>query len=163
MKKPTSPDIEGPFYRPNAPEKNDLFIAAPGTKPLIFLGRVISTQEIPLEADVELWHADQDGNYDNTGYRYRGLVKANEEGEFDFLTILPGRYLNGKQWRPAHLHFRIVCQGYRELVTQLYFKGDPYNSIDPWYDSKREIEVIKSGNARTVCYEFVLQPSPSDA
>ncbi len=28
--------------------------------------------------------------------------------------------------RPAHIHFRVSAPGFRTLVTQLYFEGDPY-------------------------------------
>ena len=156
MKTPTSPDIEGPFYKPGAPERNDLFLIDSGVKALCIFGKVVDVEEKPLLAQVELWHANEKGNYDHEGYRYRGLIKTDDDGEFDFFSIVPGRYLNGKQFRPAHLHFRIVCDGYQELITQLYFKDDPYNAVDPWFDSKREVEIIKSGYARTVEYEFVL-------
>jgi hypothetical protein len=42
-----------------------------------------------------------------------------------FETILPGKYLNGSQYRPSHIHFKITPPGFPTLITQLYFQGDP--------------------------------------
>jgi protocatechuate 3,4-dioxygenase beta subunit len=32
--------------------------------------------------------------------------------------------------RPPHIHFKIARLGYHELVTQMYFRGNPYNDRD---------------------------------
>ena len=54
-------------------------------------------------------------------------------------TIVPGRYLNGAQYRPAHLHLKVSGAGLRPLTTQLYFAGDPYNAADPWFRPGRAL------------------------
>ena len=76
---------------------------------------------------------------DNTGYNLRGKFTTNSQGFYSFETIRPGKYLNGSQYRPSHIHFKITPPGKDTLVTQLYFKGD--TDID-----KDAAASIKTGN-----------------
>ena len=57
---------------------------------------------------------------------------TNAEGAFRFKTIKPGAYpADDKGWiRPPHIHFRVSRRGYHELVTQMYFAGEPLNEKD---------------------------------
>jgi protocatechuate 3,4-dioxygenase beta subunit len=48
---------------------------------------------------------------------------------------LPEKYLNGKLFRPAHIHFRVTAA--EELVSQIYFMGDPNITEDPWASKKK--------------------------
>ncbi|MGB1039135.1 MAG: T9SS type A sorting domain-containing protein, partial [Bacteroidia bacterium] len=73
---------------------------------------------------IDIWHADDAGNYDNVGYNLRGQIKTNSQGFYSFETIRPGKYLNGSKYRPSHIHFKITPPGYPTITTQLYFKGD---------------------------------------
>ena len=36
----------------------------------------------------------------------------------------------GGVWRPSHIHYLVRSPGYKELITQLYFSGDPHNEKD---------------------------------
>jgi catechol 1,2-dioxygenase len=47
--------------------------------------------------------------------------------------VVPGRYLNGREYRPAHIHIKVAAPGFAPLTTQLYFPGDPYNARDPFF------------------------------
>lgn len=132
----TTNDILGPFYRPNAPFTNDItFKGLKGVK-IKLKGTVYQSDcKTPLKnALVEIWHCDTEGNYDNDSdlFRHRASFKTNDDGQYHFLTILPGKYLNGKLYRPAHIHFRVSESNYRELISQVYFKGDPHITEDPW-------------------------------
>jgi protocatechuate 3,4-dioxygenase beta subunit len=131
---PTSQDVEGPYFRPNAPVRTS--IAPPETKgeSLIISGTIYTdcktpgaelSQEMPL---LEVWQADNTGIYDTTtsNYWYRGTIPVDSQGRYQFETIRPGNYLDGGGFRPAHIHFRVTVPGYRPLTTQLYFKEDPY-------------------------------------
>jgi len=119
---------EGPFYTTNPPEIEDSKLAKvdeKGTK-LILSGRVMNldcTEFIP-DTIVDIWHANEAGEYDNTGYNLRGKVKSNSEGFYVFETIKPGKYLNGSKYRPSHIHFKITAPGKSAITTQLYFEGD---------------------------------------
>lgn len=137
----TTPDILGPYFRPNAPTRSDLtFQGVQGTRLSVF-GTVYSSDcSTPLPgAKLDVWHCGADGQYDNTtaAYLYRGAFSADKSGAYDLRTILPGRYLNGDSYRPAHIHFLVSAPGFERLVTQLYFVGDPYLESDP-FSSKFE-------------------------
>lgn len=132
----TTNDILGPFYRPSAPVRSDLiYEGLKGTR-IKLKGRVFKSDCItPLEnAKVEIWHCNAEGEYDNDSkeFRHRGCLYTNEKGEYHFTTILPGKYLNGKLYRPSHIHYRVTEKGSKELISQIYFKGDPYIEKDPW-------------------------------
>jgi protocatechuate 3,4-dioxygenase beta subunit len=125
---------QGPFYMPNAPFIQNGQLAGPNElgQRLIISGRVLNldcTQALP-NTEIDVWHADSNGAYDNTGYRLRGRVNANSQGFYLFETVMPGFYLNGASYRPAHIHFQITPPGFAPLITQLYFQGDPYIASD---------------------------------
>ena len=132
----TTNDILGPFYRPDAPERDDLTFKGLKGSVITIKGRVFGEDcKTPLEnALVEIWHCDTEGTYDNdsAAFKHRAVWYTNKDGEYAFKTILPGKYLNGKLYRPAHIHFRVTEQKSRELISQLYFHGDPHIEEDPW-------------------------------
>jgi len=68
---------------------------------------------------------------------------TNPQGEYAFETVRPGWYLNGPQYRPSHIHYRVVFpeQGIT-LISQLYFEGDPYIPGDPWASEPDAIDRI---------------------
>ncbi len=139
----TTNDILGPFYRVDAPVRNDLTVKGLKGTVVELKGRVFRQDCVtPIEnAMVEIWHCDTDGEYDNNSkdFHQRGKWFSDAEGNYAFKTILPGKYLNGNQYRPAHIHFRVSAAGSRELISQLYFQGDPHITNDPWA-SKKEAE-----------------------
>ncbi len=118
----------GPFYTPNAPflESGQLAATnAPGQR-LILSGvvRNLDCSQVIPDTLIDIWHADDSGAYDNSGFNMRGQTHSNGQGFYLFETILPGKYLNGNQYRPSHIHFRITPPGFDTLITQLYFAGD---------------------------------------
>lgn len=135
----TTKDILGPFYRPNAPERSDLTHPTLKGSIIEIKGRVSTSDCVtPISgALVEIWHCNAEGEYDNTSNQFhqRATFKTNSNGEYSFKTILPGKYLNGKLYRPAHIHFRVRAEQHKELISQLYFEGDPHITEDPWASS----------------------------
>lgn len=128
---PTTLDYygQGPFYTPGPPDiqNNQLADASePGTR-LIVSGvvRNLDCTELIHDAVIDVWHANDAGAYDNVGYNLRGKAYSNAQGFYLFETVHPGKYLNGSQFRPSHIHFKITPPGYPTLTTQLYFEGDP--------------------------------------
>jgi len=119
---------EGPFYTANAPVLSDVKLAKdsePGTR-LIISGQVktLDLLQVIPNAEIDIWHANDAGQYDNVGYNLRGKVKSNAQGFYQFETIRPGKYLNGSKYRPSHIHFKITAPGFPTITTQLYFQGD---------------------------------------
>ncbi len=90
---------------------------------------------------VEIWQACETGKYNhpsdpNTAaldpfFQYWGKAVTNPEGHYRFRTIVPGDYPADTDWmRPPHIHFKVSKRGYMELITQMYFAGEEYNSTD---------------------------------
>jgi catechol 1,2-dioxygenase len=142
----TTNDILGPFYRENSPERSDLTFED-------LVGSEIQLKGVVYKADcttpikdvqIEIWHCNTQGEYDNDSdkYNHRGMQKTDEKGEYSFKTIMPGKYLNGKLYRPAHIHFRVTHKEHNELISQLYFKNDPHIDLDPWASQKQSKDRI---------------------
>jgi len=130
MCNPTTQDYygEGPFYTENPPMIDNHLLASQSEEGerIIISGRIFNldcTEFIP-NAVVDVWHADNNGAYDNVGFGFRGFTLSNQQGFYLFETIKPGKYLNGNKFRPSHIHFKITPPGSSELITQLYFAGD---------------------------------------
>ena len=127
---PTTQDYygQGPFYTANAPSitNNQLAAASETGTRLIVSGRVhnLDCTEYIAGAIIDIWHANDAGTYDNTGFNLRGKTTSNSQGFYLFETIYPGKYLNGSAYRPSHIHLKITPPGYPILTTQLYFQGD---------------------------------------
>jgi protocatechuate 3,4-dioxygenase beta subunit len=153
----TTGDIEGPFYRADAPERADIVRAGDTGRALTLSGRVLAGDGCtpPPNAVVDVWQADPMGVYDNAtdAMDYRARVVCDADGRWSLRTFEPGRYLNGAQYRPAHLHVKVWVDGVERLTTQLYFPGDPYNDVDPWYDPQREVLATGDG---TATYDLVV-------
>src|SRR5205823_2830906 len=82
---------------------------------------------------IESWQCDEHEHYDNTSedFLYRGSFRTGKDGKYAFKTIVAVPYKDGDDWRPAHIHFRVSSAEYQDLVTQIYFKGDPHIPEDP--------------------------------
>ncbi|HYC84424.1 MAG TPA: hypothetical protein VEB86_04345 [Chryseosolibacter sp.] len=140
----TTDDILGPFYKAGAPLRENIVPDNSSGVPLIVTGTVYANCENVLAgAIVEIWNADHEGEYDTSDeFRFRGRYATNQNGTYRFRTIVPGRYLNGGTFRPSHIHFRVNATGHRELVSQIYFKDDPFIASDPWAGSVKASERI---------------------
>ena len=140
----TGADIEGPFYRPGVPIRSDLDLYGETADALILAGTVTDSACRPIEnAVVEIWHANPAGDYDITTdeKRYYGQVATDASGAYSFITLMPGRYLNGPTYRPAHIHMKVFVGTTERLTTQIYFDGDPFSAGDAFFDAARSVPV----------------------
>ncbi len=162
----THDNIEGPYYRAGAPERSDLTDPAfPGVL-LDIEGRVLGTDCTQGLSGVELdvWQANTQGHYDNDGTMnlgekllLRGRVRTDGDGRYRLRTIVPGRYLNGRQYRPAHVHVKVRGKAHASLTTQLYFPDDPYNRVDPFIHESLVMDVKKGSSGLLARFDFVLR------
>ena len=106
---PTRADSLGPFYEPNAPERDHTGQA------LVISGTVRSARDCsPLGgAVIEWWSANPRGDYDNA---HRATQRVSADGSYQYTTDFPGMYPG----RPPHVHVRVTAPGHRTLVTQVY-------------------------------------------
>ena len=147
----TGSDIEGPFYRSEAPFRTSLIESGEVGRPLEIEGRVLASDcTTPLPgATVDVWHADDAGDYDNDSgeFRMRGRMKTNDQGEYGYTTIRPGKYTNGGTFRPEHIHYRVTYTRSNNdgamLTTQLYFEGDEYIANDPWASESDQVIALE--------------------
>jgi protocatechuate 3,4-dioxygenase beta subunit len=156
----TADNIEGPFWKPGAPHRAELATSRDAGERLVLAGAVRTTGCAPLAgAELDLWHADARGDYDNDGFRFRGTLVTGADGRWLVSTIVPGRYLNGRRYRPAHVHAKLRAPGHKDLTTQLYFAGDPYNDGDPFIVPSLIMTHRVEGGARRAGFDFVLEPA----
>lgn len=162
--KPTEYNALGPFYREAAPFRTVLASPSEPGEPLVISGRVLAGDGCSPLADaiVDAWHANAQGEYYNVGnqrrdppaeYQLRGRVRTSRDGEYRFETILPGTYSLGASTRPRHVHFVVSHPAAAELVTQMYFAGDPHLEHDGL--AKESLVVEKSGDSAE--FDIVLQ------
>lgn len=142
----TTNDILGPFYRKDAPMRSDLTFPGLKGNVITLKGNVYQSDCVtPIEnARVEIWHCDTEGNYDNKSAKFlhRAQWRTHAEGEYAFKTILPGKYLNGELYRPSHIHYRVTAKDHKELISQIYFEGDPHIKEDYWASQKKAIHRV---------------------
>jgi protocatechuate 3,4-dioxygenase beta subunit len=101
---------------------------------------------------VDLWHADDRGNYDNSGFRYRGHLFTDAGGRYRFRTILPAIYSG----RARHYHVKVQGSERPLLTTQLYFPDDPSNRRDGLFRRELVMRMTDSGDRFTADFDFVL-------
>ena len=150
---PTVRQTEGPFFKPRSPERSDLREPGDGGRPLELSGFVLTRRCRPLRgAVVDLWHADDKGEYDNIGFRYRGHVTTGLDGAFRFRTIVPKLYYG----RTRHYHIKVQAPGSRLLTTQLYFPNEPANLRDGLFQRELLMRVVDTGDGLSGQFDFVL-------
>jgi protocatechuate 3,4-dioxygenase beta subunit len=139
----TTADILGPYFLAGAPITQSI-VDEDYEGDLLFLsGNLMNNCEIPISnAIIDLWQTDENGEYDYDGYSYRGKILTDVEGNYSLETIIPGKYMNGSGFRPAHIHLKVVVEDNDELVTQIYFEGDTDIASDPWASSPSAVNRI---------------------
>ncbi|EME53031.1 carbohydrate-binding protein [Amycolatopsis decaplanina] len=150
---PTPPQTEGPYFKPNSPQRTSLVTSGtPGTR-LTVSGYVFGLGCLPIaRALLDFWQADVNGAYDNVGYTFRGHQFTNDQGAFSLSTIVPGLYPG----RTRHIHVKVQAPGRPVLTTQLYFPNEPRNNTDTIFDPRLLMTVRDVGTAKEAAFDFVL-------
>lgn len=169
----TTTDILGPFYRPDAPVRNNLLVKNAVGQEVILSGTVKHKDCIrPLNnACVELWHCSAEGVYDNESpeFLYRGKTFCDENGNYQFTSIIPVPYgIGNGETRPAHFHLMVSAPGYQSLITQLYFNGDKFIPEDPSASlpaaKSRILKIQENNGKKQVLFNVtMMEKLPADA
>lgn len=131
----------GPFYPQKLPIDSDADLTfvdgqdgrATG-QTTVLSGRVLDRSGAPISrARVEIWQCDAFGSYhhprDGGGvdphFQGFGQTITDTDGNYRFKTIKPVAYPG----RAPHIHMKVI-DGSRELVTQIYVKGESANQRD---------------------------------
>jgi protocatechuate 3,4-dioxygenase beta subunit len=151
---PTLRQTEGPFFKPRSPERADLREPNAGGRAVELTGFILTRRCRPIAgALVDLWHADDKGDYDNSGFRYRGHQYADTGGRFRFLTVMPAVYTG----RTRHYHVKVQAPGGRVLTTQLYFPNEPANRRDGHFRRELLMRMAQAGDGYSARFDFVLE------
>lgn len=154
---PTEPQIEGPFFKPRSPRRTDLIERDTKARIYQLEGFVLTRSCRPIAgALLDLWHADENGDYDNSGFRYRGHLFSDAAGRYRFRTILPGLYPG----RTRHYHLKVQApQQPRVLTTQLYFPREARNESDGFFSPDLLMRVSEDTQAISARFDFILNAS----
>jgi protocatechuate 3,4-dioxygenase beta subunit len=151
----TPAQTEGPYYTPNTPERASLIEPGMGGTKLIVTGYVLTTDCQPIaHAWLDFWQADDQGAYDNAGYKLRGHLFTDETGRYTLETILPGEYPG----RTEHIHVKVQAPNGPILTTQLYFPGVAANDRDSIFDPALLADVQDTPDGKVATFDFVVQP-----
>lgn len=149
----TVPQTAGPFYTPETPERRSLLESDMIGTRLSLSGYVYTTECQPIPgALLDFWQADDEGVYDNQGYRLRGHQFADDEGRFELETIVPGLYPG----RTRHIHVIAQAPDGPVLTTQLYFPDEAANATDGIFDPALVMDVAEETDGRAAFFTFVL-------
>jgi protocatechuate 3,4-dioxygenase beta subunit len=149
----TIAQTEGPFFTPDTPLKHDLAADSPAGERITVAGYVVDERCQPIpKALIEIWHADENGAYDNRDYKLRGHQFSDDAGRWWFTTIVPAAYPG----RTRHYHFKVQKPGGRVLTTQLYFPGEPLNRRDRIFDDRLLMSVSEAADGKFGRFDFVL-------
>lgn len=143
----------GPFFRPNSPLERDLYSDAPGGERITVAGFVFDNRCRPLPGClIEIWHADENGNYDSVGFRFRGHQFTDAQGRWWFNTLVPAPYPG----RTRHFHFKVQRPGGHVLTTQLYFPGELQNVGDRLFHETLLLDMKPTGGGYFGRFDFVV-------
>lgn len=132
------------------------------------VGQVIDAACKPVSnATLVIWQASESGRYNHKGdaenqdfqhpktgetikrtldhsFQYWGRTLTNQNGEYQFKTIIPGFYpadLESNWYRPPHIHFLVTATGFPQLVTQMYFKSEKFVAND-WIQELNKKDIL---------------------
>lgn len=148
----TPAQTEGPYFKPNSPERTNIRADAGGTK-LLLTGTVVTTDCKPVgRALVDFWQTDAAGVYDNAGVGFRGHQFTDAQGRYQLEAVVPGLYPG----RTRHVHVKVQAPGGRILTTQLYFPGEARNASDGIYRKECEVAMTDAADGKKAIFTFVL-------
>ena len=177
----------GPFYREGAPELplGASIAAHPSVAEIVVLWEVTGNDGKPIAgALMQVWQTSEHGLYDlqtqnrADGTDLRANFRTDAQGRYHFRTVRPlgysipmdgpvGEMVRAQKrhgFRPSHIHFLIGGEGFRELVTALYFGDDEHIDSDTVFGvsgslvvTRRRIRPRRSPGLQAVHYDFRLR------
>lgn len=145
--------MDGPYFKPGSPQRADLVQPDSNGRLIEIEGQVLTRSCHPMaRALVDLWHADERGEYDNAGFRYRGHLFTDDEGRYRFRTIMPALYPG----RTRHYHVKVQAPNRPVLTTQLYFPDEPANRRDGLFRRDLVMRIAQAQDRLAARFDFVL-------
>jgi protocatechuate 3,4-dioxygenase beta subunit len=143
----------GPYFKPSSPERIELIEEGMAGQPIELAGFVLTRTCKPLAgALLDFWQADDQGRYDNSGFRLRGHQFSDAEGRYRLRSIVPGIYPG----RTRHIHVKVQPRDGSVLTTQLYFPGESKNRSDSLFRKDLQIRTAKNAGWLAGRFDFVV-------
>lgn len=150
---PTIALTEGPYYKAGSPERSSLIDASVTGTHLAISGFVLDTACQPVaNARIEVWQANAQGQYDNTGYTLRGHLFTDEKGYYQFETIVPGLYPG----RTEHIHIKVIPPTGPELTTQFFFPDAAQNQSDGIFEPSMLLNIKETSDGLSANFNFIV-------
>ncbi|KAM0262168.1 hypothetical protein ACHAQJ_001911 [Trichoderma viride] len=165
-KPPTSSAILGPFWRADAPTRENgtpITFNTPKDGLVSYLYGQVTCAETgkPLaNTSVDVWQASTNGLYeqqddDQIDCNLRGKFITDAEGRYSFYCLRPTPYpipfdgpagkllklMDRHPFRPAHIHLLAQSEGYNSLTTQIFDKDSKYLEDDSVFAVKTGLTV----------------------
>ena len=155
----TETTVLGPFHAPSPTVTNGENIAKSVVGDnCIVSGNIMDTDKNPIPgASIEVWQSGPDGLYDvqkdGDVVDLRATLLSLKDGSYLFRTVKPQYYpipvdgpvgdllnnLDRHPYRPAHIHFMVKAEGYKDLVTHVFIDGDKYLESDTVFAVKKSL------------------------
>jgi len=149
----TPAQTEGPYFKPSSPERIELIEEGMAGQKIELSGFVMTRNCKPVAgALLEFWQADDQGRYDNSGFRLRGHQFTDAEGRYRLRSIVPGIYVG----RTRHIHVKVQPRGGAVLTTQLYFPGEALNRKDGLFRKELLVRTAKNAGWLAGRFDFVV-------
>jgi protocatechuate 3,4-dioxygenase beta subunit len=149
----TPAQTEGPYFKPSSPERASLVEPGIEGTRIVVSGRVLTTDCVPVpRALIDVWQANDRGEYDNAGFRLRGHQFTDADGRYRLETIVPGIYPG----RTRHIHVKVQAPGGPVLTTQLYFPGEAQNRRDGIFDPALVMATDETAQGKRGTFDFVV-------
>lgn len=190
-KKPTHNEtistVLGPFYRENPPvlPKGASIIQKDfeGQETVRVSGTIRDTDGNPVPGvTMDVWEDAPNGLYeqqdpDQPDFNLRGRFLTDENGEYEFVAIRPVpypipydgaagellKYMGHHPMRPGHVHFMIMKDGYKTLISQIYDSTTEYLDNDSVFAVKEDLigEMVKAPEGAdtdlVMTFDFVIR------
>lgn len=182
----TENTVFGPFHVDGAPVRSmgeRISLDGKGES-CLFEGRVVDLSGNPIAgARVDVWSDNSDGFYDvqqpgvQPKWNNRGIFITDADGKYSFIGIKPVSYpipddgpvgqmlghLGRHPYRPAHMHYLVMAEGYQKLVTHTFVGDDPYLGSDTVFGVKETLvapfeRVTDGATLWRSPFDFVLVP-----
>jgi catechol 1,2-dioxygenase len=155
--------VLGPFYRENPPVLpkggNVIQKEFDNSETVRVSGRVLDTAGVPIEGvTIDVWEDAPNGLYeqqdpDQPDYNLRGRLTTDADGEYEFVGLRPMpypipydgaagellNYMGHHPWRPGHIHFMLMKDGYQPLISQIYDADTKYLDNDSVFAVKESL------------------------
>jgi protocatechuate 3,4-dioxygenase, alpha subunit len=141
---PTASQTVGPFFHLGMSYLERKILVAEGTagERVTIRGKVLDGDANPVpDAVLEIWQADSAGRYsgeifprnsDAPRFLGFGRIETDDNGEFNFTTIKPGRVRSSDgSLQAPHIVVTLFSRGLlKPLLTRVYFADEPSNAED---------------------------------